>query len=574
LPQRLELLVKLWFDGGVLPCLIFEDAHLLVVNKAAGLNTHAPSPYAGEGIYEWLRNREPRWASLAIVHRLDKETSGVLVFSKTPLANKSLTEQFTARTVHKRYVLLSDRKLTKTSFIIRSAMARAGDKYVSRPTRPAAEIAETHFSVASEGDLVKQGLNSGGGPWSRNLASLCPRCESLTTLEAEPLTGRTHQIRVHAAENGFPILGDNLYGGTAAPRLCLHAAEIRFRHPESGEPVTFVAQVDFCADARLLLRQALIDSRATDCWRVIHGVSDGRPGWYVDKLGDYLLSQSEGTPSDGQGSELGELTSKLRARGAYHRNLSRRLRQTTTAEASPSLVLGDAAPGRFVARENGMQFELSFREGYSIGLFLDQRENRRRLLTGQVAAGFSLFDQSPAREKTWGELLNTFAYTCGFSLCAARAGYRTTSIDLSKKYLEWGKRNFALNEIDAAGHEFLSGDVFEWLRRLGKKGRRFAVILLDPPTFSGSKHSGVFRAEKDYGKLINAAVPLLAPNGILFASSNAAGWRAEDFIAALDTAIAGAKRQVFELHYAPQPPDFPISREEPGYLKTAWLRVA
>src|SRR5579863_5175067 len=93
----------------MVPCVIFEDEHLLVVNKPAGWNTHAPSPYAGEGIYDWLKHREPRWASLAIIHRLDKETSGVLVFGKTPLANRSLTEQFTQRTVLKKYLLLTDR---------------------------------------------------------------------------------------------------------------------------------------------------------------------------------------------------------------------------------------------------------------------------------------------------------------------------------------------------------------------------------------------------------------------------------------------------------------------------------
>ena len=93
----------------VLPCLIFEDDHLLVVNKPAGLNTHAPSPYAGEGIYDWLRHREARWAKLAIIQRLDKETSGVMVFAKTPLANRSLTGQFTERSVRKKYLLLTDR---------------------------------------------------------------------------------------------------------------------------------------------------------------------------------------------------------------------------------------------------------------------------------------------------------------------------------------------------------------------------------------------------------------------------------------------------------------------------------
>ena len=104
----------------MVPCVIFEDEHLLVVNKPAGWNTHAPSPFAGEGLYEWLKNREPRWSSLAILHRLDKETSGVLVFGKTPLANKSLTEQFTTRAVHKKYLLLTDRDVPKKEFTAKS----------------------------------------------------------------------------------------------------------------------------------------------------------------------------------------------------------------------------------------------------------------------------------------------------------------------------------------------------------------------------------------------------------------------------------------------------------------------
>jgi len=78
----------------VAACVLFEDDDLLVVNKPAGLNTHAPSPYAGEGLYDWLRHRERRWATLAIMQRLDKETSGVLVFPKTEAANRSLAEQF------------------------------------------------------------------------------------------------------------------------------------------------------------------------------------------------------------------------------------------------------------------------------------------------------------------------------------------------------------------------------------------------------------------------------------------------------------------------------------------------
>src|SRR5213075_2166450 len=94
--------------------ILFEDDHLLVVNKPAGLNTHAPSPFAGEGLFEWLREREPRWADLAIVHRLDKETSGLIVFGKTRLANRSLTDQFTQHRIRKEYVLLTDRPAKRT----------------------------------------------------------------------------------------------------------------------------------------------------------------------------------------------------------------------------------------------------------------------------------------------------------------------------------------------------------------------------------------------------------------------------------------------------------------------------
>jgi 23S rRNA (cytosine1962-C5)-methyltransferase len=116
-------------------------------------------------------------------------------------------------------------------------------------------------------------------------------------------------------------------------------------------------------------------------------------------------------------------------------------------------------------------------------------------------------------------------------VCAAKAGARTTSLDLSKKYLEWGKRNFALNGLDPAAHDFIYGDTFDWLRRLAKKGRAFDAVVLDPPTFSQSKEHGTFRAEKDYGKLVTAALPLLKPGGILFASTNAADWPPEKFLA-------------------------------------------
>jgi 23S rRNA (cytosine1962-C5)-methyltransferase len=172
------------------------------------------------------------------------------------------------------------------------------------------------------------------------------------------------------------------------------------------------------------------------------------------------------------------------------------------------------------------------------------------------------------------EVLNVFAYTCAFSVCAALAGARATSLDLSKKYLDWGRRNFALNSLDPAGHDFIFGDAFDWLRRLAKKGRSFDVVLLDPPTFSTSKDGGRWQAERDYGRLVTATLPLVKTGGVLFASTNAARLTPEVFVTTVREAIAASGRRVLKEHYAPQPPDFPISKSEPAYLKTTWLRLA
>ena len=545
--------------------LLHEDEHLLVVCKPAGWNTHAPAPFAGEGLYDWLRHRKPRWASLSILHRLDKETSGVIVFGKTTLANRSLTEQFTERLVRKKYRLVTDRPVERKTFTVTSDIARAGERYVSRA---GGEPAETVFRVVRVHGRF-------------------------TEVEAEPHTGRTHQIRVHASENGFPVLGDTLYGGSAAARLHLHSCELSFAHPETGEGVTFRAEPEFQIDPRVALRAALIDPATTNAFRLLHGAADARPGCYVDGLGPAVLWQGEAASNEELAREIESLVMEAGAgrpsspqpsppsgggEGAgtpaplsslYFKVLNRHVRAARSEETSPRLLSGPAVPERFEILENGVRFELSFTEGYSVGLFLDQRDNRRRFLVNHVAAEFPLFEDGAAGR----EVLNTFAYTCGFSVCAAKAGARVTSLDLSKKYLEWGRRNFALNGLDPTAHDFIFGDAFDWMRRLAKKDRAFDAIILDPPTFSQSKESGVFRAEKDYGKLVTTALPLLKPGGVLLASTNAADLLPERFIECIEVAIKSAGRRVTQHHYVPQPPDFPVTRDEPAYLKTAWLRV-
>jgi 23S rRNA (cytosine1962-C5)-methyltransferase len=204
-----------------------------------------------------------------------------------------------------------------------------------------------------------------------------------------------------------------------------------------------------------------------------------------------------------------------------------------------------------------------------VGLFLDQRDNRRRLLNNYAGPDFELFSEGLSKK----EIFNTFSYTCGFSVCAALAGARTTSLDLSKKYLEWGRRNFALNHIDPDQHDFIFGDLFDWAPRLAKKGRLFDIVILDPPTFSRSKSQSVFQAEKHYSKLVSAVLPLLRPGGILFASTNAQKLEPEAFLEQIHQAAAASHRPIQQELFIPQPPDFPISREEPAHLKTVWIRL-
>lgn len=318
------------------------------------------------------------------------------------------------------------------------------------------------------------------------------------------------------------------------------------------------------------VRQEILSDGVTDCCRVIHGASDGWPGWYVERLGNFFLSLSEFELRAEEVAKLEELVAGVPGAGAYHKTLNRDVRVASLEESCPQHVCGAEAPERFTVLENGVRFELSFREGYSVGLFLDQRENRRRILSGEVVQGFFLPAGGDARR----ELLNTFSYTCGFSVCAARAGYRATSLDLSKKYLDWGRRNFELNGIAPAEHDFIYGDCFDWMRRLAKKGRKFDVIILDPPSFSKSKESGFFRAEKDYGKLVVAALPLLNRDGVLLASTNLAKQPKEDFLFGVRGAIRAAGRRIAREFFAGQPADFPVSTDEPAYLKTVWLRIS
>lgn len=314
-------------------------------------------------------------------------------------------------------------------------------------------------------------------------------------------------------------------------------------------------------------REVLQASTHTNCYRLVHGGSDQMQGCFVDRLGDFLLYQSPSPPHKTRLDWLSKTAQTLQCKGVYFKKWDRRLRDRSPEDSSPVTVFGNPAFDDFSVRENGLNFVLSFKEGYSCGLFMDQRENRKRILEQKIAEHWPI-PTGPLR------LLNVFAYTCSFSVAAASVGMETTSLDLSKKYLEWGRRNFEANQLPLDRHDFIYGDAFTWMKRLAKKGRQFDFIILDPPTFSTSKESGVFQIQKRLPELIGLALALLPEKGLLLVSSNKSDWSRDNFVNGLIHTCHALGWQAERRLYVGQPPDFPASPTEKPYLNTCWLQVS
>ncbi len=230
---------------------IYEDADLAVVNKPAGMMVHA-----GAGATDDERNRGTlvnallhRFGKLSdvggelrpgIVHRLDKETSGLIVIAKNDVAHRKLATQFSGRKVKKRYIALVHGRLAKESGTVNAPISRDLVRRIRMTTKGReGRAAVTHYEV-------RQRIESPYGKF--------------TLLEVRIETGRTHQIRVHMSSIGHPVVGDTLYGAPRelratkvrgagnskgeVPKLernFLHAESIEFAHPTTGEPVAFRA---------------------------------------------------------------------------------------------------------------------------------------------------------------------------------------------------------------------------------------------------------------------------------------------------------------------------------------------
>lgn len=204
--------------------LLYQDEFLVVVNKPAGLLS---VPGRGADKADSLATRvQAQFADALIVHRLDRDTSGLLVLARGAEMHRHLSIAFAAREVDKRYVARVAGKPEQSSGEINFPII------VNWPNRP-----KQHVNFATgKPSLTRYSL------LSHDVAS------HTSLLELEPVTGRTHQLRVHLSEIGHPILGDTLYGGAAtdaAERLLLHARFLSFAHPLSNAPLQFICESPF-----------------------------------------------------------------------------------------------------------------------------------------------------------------------------------------------------------------------------------------------------------------------------------------------------------------------------------------
>jgi 23S rRNA (cytosine1962-C5)-methyltransferase len=289
-----------------------------------------------------------------------------------------------------------------------------------------------------------------------------------------------------------------------------------------------------------------IRATGTNALRLLDGTGDGAPfrGLIIDDFAGRWLVQTNAADEPPPEWLRGIAPAPA---SIYWKRLDARDKEAARHWA------GERIGAPFVIEENALRYRVDFQAGYSQGIFLDQRDNRLTLRR-RTAAGTAV--------------LNCFAYTCAFSVAAAAAGAATVSIDLSRRSLDWGRENFVLNGLgtgEGEGHEFVSGDVFDWLRRFHKQGRRFAGVVLDPPTFSRNREGHVFRVREDFGRLVELAAPLLEPAGWMLCTANQRSLAGGDFRRMIVASLPDAKR--WKIDPAPMPADFSGTQ----YLQTAWL---
>jgi 23S rRNA (cytosine1962-C5)-methyltransferase len=563
---------------------LFEDADVIAVHKPAGVSSQAADPERPDDVvtrlHAFLAARDGKAAYLGVHQRLDRDTSGVMLFTKRAEHNAFIAAQLEKPTIEKRYLagVAGWRGPKRTTLVNMLAPGDAGLMQVVGGKR--GQRAVTHVTVKE----------------SRRERVL---------LELVLETGRTHQARVQLAHAGAPIAGDPLYRGAPAPRLLLHAASLAFDHPRTKKRVVVkddVARIELeewlargdlghgvYDDPKALERVLALaverrfrlgrsadrdaEERRTTAFRLVNEEGDALPGLAVDVYGEHLVAQLyaseewDALPGRERRERVLDALHALGFDGVYLKirpkqaNVLVDTRREDVAPKAP--VRGAPAPASpFVVHEEGVPFLVRLDDGLSTGIFLDQRLNRRALREASKGA----------------RVANLFAYTCAFSVAAARGGAKqTVSVDASLLALERGREGFAaagipLTRSGDSGHVFVGEDAFAWLARAAKKGERFDIVVLDPPSYSSTKKRR-FVAETDYGELVALACAIAAPGARILACCNHRKLARAKLRRLIHEGVREAKREVVQLKDLPDAPDFPPALGRDVHMKSLLLTL-
>lgn len=522
---------------------------ILVVDKPPGLVVHGGDERLKADLVSRLSallRADEHDGYLGVHSRLDVGTSGVLAFTTEREVNARVAAESEAGDNERVYVAavsLGQRARLRSAGKLEHQLQ--SDKRRARVVASGGERAVCHYRV----------LHEQGGR---------------ALVELKPETGRMHQLRVQLADLGAPIAGDELYGGAPAWRLLLHCRErsVLGQHftaavpSELNEWVTrgqsFAPLPGF---AERLLDAAVLRTplcEHNDVFRVVNDQGDGLPGVIVDCYGAFAVLSVSTPEADELAQKIAEFLVEQGVAGVYVKRRERRdLRRAEAPELAPALPLaGVAAEVPYVVQEQGLKVACELGDGLSTGLFIDQRDNRARIR------------EASARK----QVLNLFSYTCSFSVAAALGGAsKVTSVDLSGRALERGRRNFQVNGLDLAKHEFVQSDAVRFVRGAVKHGRRFDVIVLDPPSFA-TVGKATFRFERDIAALMADCLRLLAPGGKLLCVTNHKKTSAQQFRRFLAQAGEQARREL-KLRDMPSGLDCPDALDGPHPSKSLLAEV-
>jgi 23S rRNA (cytosine1962-C5)-methyltransferase len=308
------------------------------------------------------------------------------------------------------------------------------------------------------------------------------------------------------------------------------------------------------SDRACHLRSLLFAGTRTDAYRIVHGEGDRMPGLVVDRYATVAVVRADGAAAAARVADLADaLWPALGAWGV--RSLVHRL--GSKGEAPRLEVLrGEPPPETITVAEAAVPFVVDLSHGQKTGAFLDQRDNRRRV--GELARGRSV--------------LNLFSYAGGFSLHAALGGAtHVTSVDVAAGAHATAQASFRAAAVDPSAHAFVVADVQTFLEGARRRGKRWDLVVSDPPSFAPSERA-VPRALTAYRALHRSCVDVLADGGLLCAGSCSSHVDATAFLSTMDDAALGGRLlSVLELHGAgadhPTLAAFPEGR----YLKFAVL---